>query len=350
MPEPMDACLWLNFLQGSCLSEPARALVDSINATVDIKIDVARIHTLIERLLNLSKASTSVFEQGEINIQCALAYYRSGEYAQAVHLLEEAEGHYQRQRHYRAVVLWMKGCILWKMPDQHDLADEAWSQSQKLFAQLSSQSALPKQRDWYNERAKDTDEALRAQLKLEEAPVPIPEPQRQAQPASSDALLQLFRVIEKVPAGGFGPVGYDAVTIGAIEVNQVLINAIPHRIASLRGAERLIRLPANHYVVVEVTGDSMNNPPTKIKSTGIDKGDYVLLLEQANAKDGDIVAAEIDNEDSSATLKRFHVSKTGARYILSPESTNLEYQPRTFTHLDEGFHIRGIALAVFKPL
>jgi SOS-response transcriptional repressor LexA len=117
----------------------------------------------------------------------------------------------------------------------------------------------------------------------------------------------------------------------------------------LRGSSKVLSLPANKYVVVRITGDSMNKPG-KLEEEAVDIGDYVLLRLQETADDGDMVAAEIIDVDSSATLKRFRVVQAGLKYSLEPQSTNPDHLPREFTAIDEGFHIRGVALAAFKPI
>ena len=168
-------------------------------------------------------------------------------------------------------------------------------------------------------------------------------------PIDSQVLLQLFRVVEEIPAGGFGPVGVRRYTIGEVLTQQVLIDGEPYRMASVRVSGKVISLHSSSYVVLKVIGDSMNKPG-KLGEEGIDLGDFVLLHLQETANDGDIIAAEIDDLDTQATLKRLRIVQEGRQYILEPQSTNSNHEPRTFSKMNEGFSIRGIVLVIFKPL
>lgn len=92
------------------------------------------------------------------------------------------------------------------------------------------------------------------------------------------------------------------------------------------------------------------------KPEKIEDGDYVLMRKQNAAENQDIVAAEItsgDGKDDRTTLKRFKV--VDGKILLIPESSDPQfakpmYVNRMFTKLDVDFHIRGVALAVFKKL
>jgi hypothetical protein len=163
-------------------------------------------------------------------------------------------------------------------------------------------------------------------------------------------ILQLFTISEVIPAGGFGPTGVDPSPKGKLEINNVMIDGIPHRIVNLR-AGRLISINLasdQRYTVLRVIGDSMNEE-------GIDEGDYVLLRQSGSPNSGDIVAAEIVGIDiAQATLKKYRVTRLDAQgnkleIVLEPHSRNPKHEPRTFSG-QKGFFIRGIALAVFKKI
>jgi len=157
-------------------------------------------------------------------------------------------------------------------------------------------------------------------------------------------VLRVFSVSEEIPAGGFGPAGVDPNPIGHVDIDHVLIDDKPYKIINLRGGS-LVKFPStDNHGVVKVKGDSMN----QAHPVGIENGDFVLLRLQEAAHDGDIVAAEIDDDDSRATLK-YYVER-GPVYILRPASSNPKYQEREFTKLNKGFHIHGIVLAIFKPI
>jgi hypothetical protein len=162
--------------------------------------------------------------------------------------------------------------------------------------------------------------------------------------------LQLFSISEEIPAGGFGPTGVDPSPKGKLEINNVLIDGIPHRIVNLREGKTIsVNLSSSQrYTVVKVIGDSMNEE-------GIDEGDYVMLRQSDSPNSGDIVAAEIVGMDETrATLKKYLVTKlekdgNPKEIVLEPRSKNPKHVPRTFSG-KKGFFIRGIALAVFKKI
>jgi hypothetical protein len=161
-------------------------------------------------------------------------------------------------------------------------------------------------------------------------------------PASVSAALEAFPILDEIPAGNPGPVAVDAHRIGNLEIEEVLLEGRRHRLVNLRDRSKTINLnpflsTGERLVVLRVTGDSMNR-------AGIDSGDYVLLRQNEQGGSEDIVAAEIIDEDARATLKRLRI-ENGER-VLYPESTNPAHQPRA----GKDFRVRGVALAVFKPI
>ncbi len=102
-------------------------------------------------------------------------------------------------------------------------------------------------------------------------------------------------------------------------VNIPLIGSIAagQPILAIQNAEDLFPIPVewvgkNDSFVLQVKGDSMIN-------AGIFNGDYVVISCQNSARNGDIVAALIDDE---ATLKRYYREKDHIR--LQPENDNME--------------------------
>ena len=325
-------------------------------------------------LMSLQETFPDGLEKAETIVECSLINFHMGDLQKAIELLKRAERLYEKNRHHQAVVRWMIGAIQWALPEERVHAYESWNQCLHEFDLLQSCSVDQAQAGWYAERVKEIQAGFDQEINQEqEAGEPAPataaaspdqpaspgpsEPPSQdetpGQPDSAEPLypmiLQLFSVIEQIPAGGFGPVGYRPLSIGEVDIDRVIIRDGRYRMVNLRGSGKSLSLPPSKYVVVKITGDSMNRPG-KLGGEGIDLGDYVLLRIQDDADDGDIVAAEIDNEDSYATLKRFHVDQPGLKYILEPQSTNPAHQPREFSRLNEGFHIRGVALIAFKPI
>ncbi len=86
--------------------------------------------------------------------------------------------------------------------------------------------------------------------------------------------------------------------------------------------------------MLRVSGDSMIE-------AGIFDGDLVVIKRQADANEGELVAALIDGEE--ATVKRFH--REGEKVILIPE--NRSYEPMVF---EDGVEILGKVVAVLRSV
>ncbi len=172
-----------------------------------------------------------------------------------------------------------------------------------------------------------------------EQPIPIPHSDWDA------AVLQLFIIRDEIPAGQPLAIGYDRYQSSQLEIEQVIIEGQAYRIRNLRSASRTISLKPffierKPLVTLKVKGDSMNQ-------AGIDPGDFVLISLQRDANPGDIVVAQIAGLDTEATLKRYWRSQDG-HIILKPESDNPDNKD---IPVDPGsFEIRGITIAVFKPI
>ncbi len=377
MRNPIEGREWLYLLEDSHLLPQTRSLVSKMQEEVKQK-DLSYFWQTFYLLLDIRKSFPDPLEQAEATVECALSIYQLGDLQKVVTLLKEAEQLYGENKHYKAVVLWMLGCVQWGIAEEPGRAYESWNLCLSLFTTLKNSSVDQEQARWYADRiqqirkdfsdktywpqntaaaASAAEEAAPAARSTPAANSPAqdlndPAPVANVPGANEEVnplLFQLFQVVEKIPAGGFGAVGFRPLSIGEVDIDRVIIQGGYYRMVNLRGASKRVTLPANKYVVVKITGDSMNKPG-KLGEEGIDLGDFVLLRLQEIADDGDIIAAEIDNEDSAATLKRFRIAQAGAKYILEPQSTNLVHQPREFTALNEGFHIRGVALVAFKPI
>ncbi len=86
--------------------------------------------------------------------------------------------------------------------------------------------------------------------------------------------------------------------------------------------------------MLRVSGDSMIE-------AGIFDGDLVVIKRQADANEGDLVAALIDGEE--ATVKRFR--REAGKVILIPE--NRSYEPMVF---NDGVEILGRVVAVLRSV
>lgn len=103
--------------------------------------------------------------------------------------------------------------------------------------------------------------------------------------------------------------------------------------------EAYAKLPAElvgqgEFFFLKANGDSM-------KGAGIRKGEYVLIRKTTEAKDGDIVVALIDGEN---TLKRLQFDKENHKIVLHPE--NKEFDDIVVDCCE----IQGVAVKVLKGL
>lgn len=84
-------------------------------------------------------------------------------------------------------------------------------------------------------------------------------------------------------------------------------------------AEEFVSLPVSMFgkgtfFMLRASGESMID-------AGISTGDLVLVRKQSEAKDGDIVVALVENEN---TLKRYFVDKENKQIRLHPENKNMK--------------------------
>ena len=87
---------------------------------------------------------------------------------------------------------------------------------------------------------------------------------------------------------------------------------------------------------LRVRGDSMKN-------SGILDGDLLAVHKTANANNGDIVVARIDNE---VTVKR--LKKSGTKHLLSLLPENSDYPPIKIDLRESDFAIEGLAVGVIR--
>jgi len=274
-PHPTEAHEWLRLLERSHLSPPTQLLVDEINHAMGTK-DSERANQMVNRLLTLCDALADRMEKAETTLESGLALYQLGDCEHAIERLEEARQLYRNNLHYATVALWMKDCIQWKLPAEHDKAYTAWSQCLAQFTTLQKRRGDANHARWYAERVQQINADIARALKQERQSIPPaqpgavipptpethPELAAAAEPTRVDSqiLLQLFRVVEEIPAGEFGPVGFRPYTIGEVDTDRVIIHGKPYRMVNVNGSGKVIALSSSSYVVLRVTGDSMNKP------------------------------------------------------------------------------------------
>lgn len=103
--------------------------------------------------------------------------------------------------------------------------------------------------------------------------------------------------------------------------------------------EGYVKLPeslvgSGSFYLLKAYGDSMIE-------AGIEDDDYVLVRQQAEAHDGDIVVALVENE---VTLKRFFRDTDNRRIILHPENRKMK------DIVVKACQIQGVAVKVLKDL
>lgn len=353
-----------------------------------------RIWSEINRVKN-RYISMDNFEAGVALNRCAQTALRLGYIAESGDLFYEARANVSTGDPHRfAVLSWKLGCAYWLQPGrkQND-AISLWQQAINLFKRLARDNTTNIiKMQWYEKQIKIMTRALKYAIENSELPdkrdilgistfagagtsysstspgsgtpgagstpgsgTPTPPPYEPI-----ENFFQLFVVYDEIPAGlpapvassftARHPVSPDLDASDYIEVTRVQIGEVEYMVRLLDETRRRLNMVRDeHHFVMKVRGNSMN-------LAGIHDGDYVVLRAQSVAENGDIIAAEIINEDTSrATLKRYH--ERGNSITLSAESNDTEFEGKEWDFpLDklndenDGFFIRGIALAVLKPV
>ncbi len=158
------------------------------------------------------------------------------------------------------------------------------------------------------------------------------------------------QVSESIPAGGFGPAGFDPQPLGFLEISEVVIEDEPYEVFSIRRPSTRRNLvdinSQSQYHTVCVTGTSMN----AAKPVPILDGDFVLIQAQPDVQDNDIVVAGILGQDPRATVKR--LKRRNGKIQLVPETTDPKHSEIDWEQEYDEFHeqiqIIGVVEAVFK--
>ena len=303
-------------------------------------------------------------------------------------------------RHYVAVLTWLLGITHWLRSSKHADAINEWKAAIGIFYDISMSSGLTiTSKTWYDNELVFMRKALRKAIEIDQLPpldnfkllltgqeiparrkfgttVPRYAKDEQIEVEEEDFdfaqdvtpillpenFFQLFVVYDEIRAGLPGPIAYspsprypaghsDLDPSDYIEVSRVMIGHREYAVKILqKGSQRLSLISNAQFYILRVQGDSMN-------MAGIDDGDYVVMRSQMIADNGDIIAAEIVGVDvSRATLKRY--TKKGKTVTLKAESDSKEFAGKKgvwdFTaaeqNKDDKFFIRGVAVAVLKPV
>lgn len=368
LKEWLDQTLpWLRAdLSRDMLQKPHAQLVEMMwNAKKQNR--ASEVWDLINELEELANRTGETREKGQILLNCAKVAADLENLKSSLTYFQGAEGKYKGFSHQHAVVKWMMGCVHWAMKANVD-AITAWQGAIVLFQELRSnlQVATPIA-DWYDERIGRMQAALATAIErgrlpscnLSTPPDQVP-PQDVDADVESDADRSYFegdsllwvstQVSESIPAGGFGPTGFDPQPLGFLELSEVVIEEQPYEVVSVRGSSARRNLvdinSRQRYHTVGVTGTSMN----AAKPQPIMDGDFVLIREQSEAQDHDIVVVGILGLDSRATIKRLRRRNGKLQFV--PETTDpihsevdweKEYDP-----LDETVQILGVVEAIFR--
>jgi len=170
--------------------------------------------------------------------------------------------------------------------------------------------------------------------------------------------LHSLKVYSKIKAGPPAPIPEQTNDRPVVEIPVVRIEDRYYNIQYLRrrGSGQMVNIFDENVYFLKISGNSMN-------AAGIEDGDYVVIRYQTQAQNGDIVAALIGDEtESEATLKRYSTGKRIGpgngknRITLRAESRDPEFRGKQWVfspdleNHEEGFSIRGVAVAVLKPV
>ena len=368
---------WLNQFEASHISPATNILIGQLRLSLS---ENKREETsgLLQQLKDLAYKLRDTEEVTESLVECAYGFFMLNQLEEAEAILTDAVSRSWSGLHKRAVIQWMLGCVQWQVFPSRQQAVISWRNSLSDFDLLARQPGFAVQkREWYQEtRGKleqsllETTEQVGNYMDLDDRG--LSGMQRKAAPARSGSdpatsvppdpsvihaseglkteepfafkpsdSLQLFTISEEIPAGDFGPSGMDPFPIGSVEIDRVSINGHPYSIHSTRG-RKVINLPLDQrLMVVKVKGDSMDQE-------GILEQDYVILRKVDAPSNGDIVMAEVVGIDSKATLKIYFRDKD--TITLKPHSSNPVHHPFEFKKVSKGFLIRGVVVAVLKPV
>jgi len=380
---------WLNKFESTHLRPSSNALISHMKTALEAG-HATEAAGLLQQLKDYACKLRDDAEVVEVFLECAETAGRLANLAEAGAILMDAASRAWSDLHRRAVIFWLLGTIQWRSMPARQQAVVSWRNSISDFDRLAKKPSIPRQqRTWYEQTCclleqdlaealeeigrymdliqsvgkREDDFAVRSEP-VSTTPLPsastltpvssTPLPSASAVTHSSNTfleigstltqsadILQLFTISEEIPAGDFGPSGFDPFPIGKVELDRVSINGHPYSIHSTRG-KKIINLPLDQQTtVVKVKGDSMD-------LENIAQQDFVILRRVAAPANGDIVMAEIVGVDGRATLKRYFKEKD--TITLQPHSSNPDHKPFVFSKVKDGFYIRGVVIAVLKPI
>lgn len=330
------------------LRESTRILVDRMKSAVEQKRQEEALN-LLERLKKLGNnfnqleeefgSKSYLYEHAEIYLECALTAYSMDDLQEAISLFKISINGFPNRTMYKAISYWLYGCIQWQSHSHREDALISWEKGLQIFKDVQSDNNYDAA---YSKKcAGIIDDAQKGIKSASTNNYPPPAPK----PASSKTSVKLqknkmlmFPIIGTIPAGSPASIVDDSEerTISSgFEINNE-----HYSIYKLQEKLEINFSPSKRYYLLHVIGDSMNNA----LPVNIENGDYVLMVKQDVADNGEIVAAEIKNVDRKATLKKYYF-KNGEHILRPMSKDNSLREHLTFKN---DFLIRGIAIAVLK--
>jgi SOS-response transcriptional repressor LexA len=286
---------------------------------------------------------------GRMFLECGIASYKMGNTHDAINFLTRSTGSFADD-HNKAIACWLQGCVYWYVNDSIS-ALAFWKDGYRHFRDEATKNGLGSNLEkWYKDKLIELEFAIQYAAEHEAPPRPTIRSPKTNNNARGHTLRTL-PVIGQIPAGT--PLNILPTPVDFINMERVRVGDKDHCVLSLLRGEKVVNLPqrGQFYYLLRVSGNSMN----KCSPEPIEDCDYVILREQYIADNGDIVAAIIlksNGEDPQATLKRYVVRDW--KIFLLPESDDPEFQKpvysQSFSNPNDEFQIRGVAVAVLKPL
>lgn len=281
-------------------------------------------------------------ESPEILLECAVALYQLKELKDAATLLKTSIGEFPNHTLRKAIGYWIYGCVQWQ--NQAHLEDVlvSWEKSLQIARDVESDNRndLP-----FVKKCQEIRECMAEAIQYASVnifPPPVAEKAKSSRSARKPppARVRAIPVYGPIPAGP--PAWIPPEPDDFAEINSINFNDMEYYFHSLHEGLTINLNSGRTYFFLKVKGNSMN----MAKPVPIEDGDYVLMVKQDAAMPGDIVAVEIIGVDEVATLKRYRFRD--GQYRLEPETDD----PALAEHISitKDFYIRGIALAVLKPI
>lgn len=283
-------------------------------------------------------------------LECGVAAYQMGNAHEAISFLTRSSSSFTDD-HDKGVSCWLLGCVYWFVNNAVNALAQ-WEYALRHFKDQNTKNGRGLGLEvWYSERILDMEEAIKYGAEHEEPPPPKRLPKRKK--ASEEHSLQSLPIIGQIPAGT--PLDILPSPVDVMSTNRFSIGGKEYCVVSLISGKKIVHIPQRDrfHFLLSVKGNSMN----KSSPECIEDGDFVIMREQHTATHRDIVAALILKDKGEgerlATLKRYLVQ--GGSVFLKPESSDPQFQKpvyasRVFSALDDEFQIRGVAIAVLKPV